>query len=364
MKYRFVLIFSCLLFAALPRPMSKALADSWRMPKQGKYCSRNKKFCLEVTPKQLESQLKYFQDKANQSPNAGVDKATKENLCKGKFLVRNSLGILQAKADFPLANEVAPVEAIVSDDGAYFVTFDNWHSVGYGDDVVAIYRANGSLIRKLALEEIFTQNDIGTFSESTSSRHWGRDHYFDLAKNNLILRAVTNRNPLYDDNAEFREVRIDLASGNRVGGKKDILPRREFRIEALNTPSQVDGTANTPQLPWRCLQDGIDPKAINATPLTEAHTIEVAIQKPLPVYPPIGRAAAAVGDVITDFLVSESGDVLCAQVLQGHPLLREAAIKAALQWRFTAGSEKRLGRVSFSFQRVFVDPLESTNNRK
>ena len=34
---------------------------------------------------------------------------------------------------FPLVNEVSPVTALVSDSGNT-ITFDNWHSVGYGDD--------------------------------------------------------------------------------------------------------------------------------------------------------------------------------------------------------------------------------------
>jgi hypothetical protein len=38
-----------------------AHADSWRLPEQKKYYSPNKKYYLEVTPKKLESQLKYFE---------------------------------------------------------------------------------------------------------------------------------------------------------------------------------------------------------------------------------------------------------------------------------------------------------------
>jgi hypothetical protein len=41
---------------------------------------------------------------------------------------------------------VAPVSALVSEDGAYLITFDNWHSMGYGDDVVVLYRTDGTLI--------------------------------------------------------------------------------------------------------------------------------------------------------------------------------------------------------------------------
>lgn len=351
------------LSAAIEGRNNTVLADSWHLPKQTKYCSPNKKFCLEVTPKKLESQLKYFQDKVDRNPNAGADNSAPKNFCKGKFLVRNSLGVYQAKTVFPLVNEVAPVEAIVSDDGNFFVTFDNWHAVGYGEDVVAIYRSDGKLVRKLALEDIFTANDIETFSLSTSSRHWGRDHYIDHRKSILVLRAVTDQQPLYATNAQFREIRIDLASGNLSEAKKDILPRYEFRVSTVSSDSQPASTASALQMIWRCAKDDFDPESIGATKLPDTQITEHAIQKPDPKYPPIAMAAHATGIVVTELLILESGEVICARALEGHPLLREATVRTALQWKFAAGSEKRNGKVSFSFQRVFVDPLEATKDR-
>jgi hypothetical protein len=359
------LVLSVVLFsAAIEGGKNTVLADSWYLPKQTKYCSPNKKFCLEVTPKTLESQLKYFQDKVDRNPNAGADNSAPKNFCKGKFLVRNGLGVYQAKTTFPLVNEVAPVEAIVSDDGNFFVTFDNWHAVGYGEDVVAIYRSDGKLVRKLALEDIFTANDIETFSLSTSSRHWGRDHYIDQRKGILVLRAVTDQQPLYANDAQFREIRIDLASGDLSEAKKDILPRYEFRVSIVSTDSQPASAVNASQMVWRCVKDDFDPESIGTTKLTDTQITEHTIQKPAPKYPPIAMAAHATGTVVTELLILESGEVVCARALEGHALLREAAVRAALQWKFAAGSEKRNGKVSFSFQRVFIDPLEATKDRQ
>lgn len=59
-----------------------------------------------------------------------------------------------------------------------------------------------------------------------------------------------------------------------------------------------------------------------------------AIRKPAPAYPPIAKAARAQGAVQVQVTISEEGRVIDAQVVAGHPLLREAALQAARQWVF------------------------------
>ena len=60
-----------------------------------------------------------------------------------------------------------------------------------------------------------------------------------------------------------------------------------------------------------------------------------AISKPQPVYPPIARAARASGTVTVQIVVDESGQVISANAVSGHQLLRKAAEEAARQARFT-----------------------------
>ena len=60
-----------------------------------------------------------------------------------------------------------------------------------------------------------------------------------------------------------------------------------------------------------------------------------AISKPQPAYPPIAKAARASGTVTVQILVDESGRVVSANAVSGHPLLQQAAVAAARQARFS-----------------------------
>ena len=59
-----------------------------------------------------------------------------------------------------------------------------------------------------------------------------------------------------------------------------------------------------------------------------------ALSLPNPVYPAIARAAKASGTVTVEIVVDEQGNVAGARAVSGHPLLQEAAVKAARQAKF------------------------------
>jgi TonB family protein len=59
-----------------------------------------------------------------------------------------------------------------------------------------------------------------------------------------------------------------------------------------------------------------------------------ATSLPQPLYPPIARAAHASGQVNVQVLVDESGNVLTASAVSGHPLLKQSAVQAARQAKF------------------------------
>ena len=60
-----------------------------------------------------------------------------------------------------------------------------------------------------------------------------------------------------------------------------------------------------------------------------------AIELVQPAYPAMARAANATGKVVVWVLIDKEGKVKAAQVIDGHPLLRAAAVKAAKSSRFT-----------------------------
>ena len=62
---------------------------------------------------------------------------------------------------------------------------------------------------------------------------------------------------------------------------------------------------------------------------------EKAISKPQPPYPPAAKAARAQGSVSVDVTVDETGSVISAEAVSGHPLLRAAAVAAAKQAKFS-----------------------------
>lgn len=79
-----------------------------------------------------------------------------------------------------------------------------------------------------------------------------------------------------------------------------------------------------------------------------------AVVKPAPVYPPLARQARVEGAVQILVTISEEGRVLEAAVVNGHPLLRQAALEAARRWVFnpTTLSEvpvKVQGILTFNF---------------
>jgi TonB family protein len=92
------------------------------------------------------------------------------------------------------------------------------------------------------------------------------------------------------------------------------------------------------------------PGAVEVGPLDEA-----AQSKPEPAYPSVARAARATGKVVVRVTVDESGRVILASAMSGHPLLRAAAEAAARQARFAPTVRngrpvKAMGTLAYEFR--------------
>ncbi|HWN10011.1 MAG TPA: energy transducer TonB [Pyrinomonadaceae bacterium] len=70
-------------------------------------------------------------------------------------------------------------------------------------------------------------------------------------------------------------------------------------------------------------------------PITGGMLNGKAISLPLPVYPPIAKQANASGSVMVQITIDEGGNVISANAVSGHPLLRAAAVMAAREAKFS-----------------------------
>ena len=69
-----------------------------------------------------------------------------------------------------------------------------------------------------------------------------------------------------------------------------------------------------------------------------------------PKYPSPTLAGRVYGDVAVSITINRAGTVEVADVVSGHPMLREAALVAARQWQFAKGSlSKRKTTLTFRF---------------
>jgi len=138
---------------------------------------------------------------------------------------------------------------------------------------------------------------------------------------------------IYDpvDGASYR-----LDSDTRTG-RKSVYPKL--------APPQPKTTVSS-----NASADAKDSRKGNAPKVTPAQ----AINKIQPPYPAIAKAANASGPVHVEILVSETGEVLEAHAVGGHPLLRDAAVQAARGWTFkpaevSGRAVKTRGILTFNF---------------
>ncbi len=342
---RFILLILITLFFSVT-----AFADSWALPKKRTICSKNNKFCLKIIPKNLKSQLAYFKDKVDGKENAGANKKVKNNYCKGIYYSRDENGKLHKKWKIKLVNEVSPVDVLISDDGKYVVTFDNWHSVGYGDDVVVIYETSkGQVINKLGLSDFLTETDIFALPKSVSSIWWGGKHLIDYAKQNLILQ-ITKGKRIYNKNADYFPVRIDLKTGKVLDEIRDHLPSLQYSIKPLAQINKLPERVNSSADNILCQ------KSQEYQNFSSTEFLKKAITQEKIVYPVAAIAVRATGIIIVEVFVNENGDVDCVSPISGHPLLKPIIVRSVKKWKFEKKQFKYYGQIAFEGKIQLVSP--------
>ena len=82
----------------------------------------------------------------------------------------------------------------------------------------------------------------------------------------------------------------------------------------------------------------------------------LATRRVEPPYPPMAQSIGVQGAVVVSVTVSETGRVLEAHAVSGHPTLRQASIDAARRWQFSPTMLngipiKVIGTITFNFKR-------------
>lgn len=188
-----------------------AHADSWALPGTETTESESGNFRFTVEPTPIASQLDYFREEVIADRNGEEVERPKP---LGLLEQRDASGEWSPVWAGALVNSVAPVSALVADDGRHVVTFDNWHSVGHGDNVIVIYGAEGRVIRSMALIDLVPQYYMDALPHSVSSLRWQKGTAFDKAGDSLILSVLVPRADRSSDDDRSIDFRIALADGS------------------------------------------------------------------------------------------------------------------------------------------------------
>jgi hypothetical protein len=250
-----VLLFSLSTFAAR--------ADSWLPAMPRTYASADGTWRLLVTPRAIASPLAYFRDKVDKQANAGGVDGDAQRSAIGR-MERLEGSRWQVVWEQPLVNEVAPVDAVVSNAGQA-VTFDNWHSMGYGDDAMAFYDGSGRLIRKIALDGFLPMQHVHALPRTVSSIHWrGAPRLSDDGLELVVPVVVPESNGgefPEDEEVSYVHAHFSLFTGEMLNGqdpswgqvlakaqvayasiKEEAAAARQRFIAPLKAPATADVT--------------------------------------------------------------------------------------------------------------------------
>lgn len=221
-----------LIFVLLVCWAAPCSADSWLPAKQKIYVSPDQTYRVRVDPRTITSPLDYFSDKVEKREPAGASKGHRGAKATATIEHLDDAGRWTRSWSFNLTNEVAPVEALLADGGQYLVTFDNWHSMGYGQNVVVIHNGHGQLIRALALSDILSADYIEALDHSVSSIWWrGEPHLTSAGL--LVIPIVVPAEEDDDKEKTYVNAVLRLSDGSVISGSSPEWQRAEAAAETV-----------------------------------------------------------------------------------------------------------------------------------
>lgn len=136
-----------------------------------------------------------------------------------------------------------------------------------------------------------------------------------------IAESTPAASPAEETTKETQAAPPTITQGVPKAGAPGSLPAANHNSAASAPPPPPPKKEATPKPPPKVVSGGV----LNGK----------AISKPQPAYPPIAKAARASGPVTVQVLVDETGKVVSAHAVSGHPLLQQSAVSAARQARFS-----------------------------
>lgn len=184
-----------------------AKADSWAPPSTETRESADGRFRFTVEPSPIDSSLEFFREELEAEKE---ERAVERTPPMGLLEQRQDDGSWRPVWAGPLVNVVAPVSFLIANDGRHVVTFDNWHSVGHGENVIVIYADSGALVRSLSLGELLPQDYIDDLPHSVSSLRWKAGAELSSDSKHLLLDVLVPSLERDGENA----VRFSIALDN------------------------------------------------------------------------------------------------------------------------------------------------------
>jgi TonB family protein len=137
------------------------------------------------------------------------------------------------------------------------------------------------------------------------------------------ISVTPNKNPPIPDTGlvsitgRNREAFGGGPAGPAIDGSRMVKPTGPVVVDAGDPPPAPEALPK--------------PKTINRTRILNSE----ALSLPKPIYPMLARQARVQGMVAVQVLIDETGRVVSAKVVSGHPLLTLESQKAAMQARFS-----------------------------
>lgn len=152
-----------------------------------------------------------------------------------------------------------------------------------------------------------------------------------VTRDNEQAKSLAAQNPVESENSS-QTADPSLEAPTVIRNAEELPRRIETRKEMVEIPSeQPVPVVVTPPEPERItVPTPTKPRA----PISGGVLNGRAVTLPKPAYPAIAKAARASGTVTVQVTLDESGKVISARAVSGHPLLQASAVQAAYGARF------------------------------